>query len=87
VDLLRGLAFGSFFDALEVMGPEVLECPRPIVHRFQFPRVEAVETLTALPVRRDDPDPAQHAEVLRNRGLWEMESPDHLPHRLGPTVA
>src|SRR5262245_21168658 len=66
------------------MRPALLELLGSVVHRFQFPRVQAIQALPALFAHRDQADLAEHTQVLRHRRLGNPEPGHDLPDRLVP---
>src|SRR5258708_34718438 len=64
------------------MNPEALISLPPVMHGFEFLRVETIHPSPALPVDRHNPDPAQHAEVFRDGRLGNLESLDQFPDRV-----
>src|SRR2546427_9745081 len=69
------------------MGPETLICLHPVVHGLQLLRVELIQAVPAVPARRDDPHPAQHAEVLRHWRLGNPEFFDQFANRVHSTAS
>src|SRR2546425_2485382 len=69
------------------MGPETLICLHPVVHGLQLLRVELIQAVPALLSRRDDPHPAQHAEVLRHCRLGNPEFSDKFADRVHSTAS
>src|SRR5262249_54721771 len=82
----RHLALGPFLDPAELVGPEALVHPHPVVHRPQLLRVEPVQAKPAALARRHDADLTEHGEVLGDGLLRHPEPFDHLPHRVGPPI-
>jgi hypothetical protein len=74
--MLCGGLFGGLLDAGQVVGPESIEFLDPVVHRFEFLRVEAVEAALAGLLDGDDAHFSQDAQVLGDGGLGETELND-----------
>lgn len=70
----RSGRFGALPDAVELMGPVLLEGGRPIMQWPEGVGVGAVELLAALAAHVNQPGGAQDAEVLGDRGLIDIEA-------------
>jgi hypothetical protein len=74
------VSLGALLDAAQLMTPETLEGARPLVERPDGVRVGAIEHVAALAAYLDQAHFAEHAKVLRNRRLLELEAPDDIPY-------
>jgi hypothetical protein len=74
------LSLGALLDAAQLMTPETLKRTRPVVERPDGFRVRAIEHAAALATYLDQADFAEHAKVLRDRRLLEIEAPHDVPY-------
>jgi len=74
------VSLGALLDADQLMTPETLERARPFVERPDGVRVGAIEHAAALAAYLNQADFAEHAKVLRNRRLLQLEAPDDIPY-------
>ena len=72
---------GVCLDPSELSAPVPREHPAPIVNRAKRLRVQPIHRLPALAPREDQPDVSQHLQVLRHRGLTELEGVGDIGHR------
>src|SRR6516162_11151064 len=70
------LSLGALLDAVELMAPKLLECLYPVMHVFQPPAVQLVQTLPAFLGQGYDPDFVKHAQMFRHRRLRKAQRGD-----------
>jgi hypothetical protein len=66
--------------------PELLEAADPLVDRLQAARVEAVQPLLPGPAHANQPDLAQHAQVLGGARLGHAQRPREVVDRTLPPL-
>src|SRR6266849_5344438 len=73
--------FGPRFDAIELVLPEFLVGQDPIMDRFETLAIDPIEPAAPLVADADQPDLAQHTEVLRHLRLGPLQGRDDIVHR------
>jgi len=72
---------GALLDAAQLLTPEALEGARPFVKRPDGFRVGAIEHTPAVAAHVDETGFAEHAKVLRDRRLLQLQTVHDVPDR------
>ena len=75
------LALGALLDAVELVIPERLEGPDPVVDCLEAIGVQFVQPLLARAAHADKAHLPQHPQVLGDLRLGQAERSDHVVHR------
>jgi hypothetical protein len=74
----------ALFYAIYLMAPVLFKLFCPVMHKFKFPGLNLVKTLLTLFGYGNQPDFAQHAEVLRDGRLGQPQRYDQCADRNRP---
>src|SRR5258708_32818260 len=77
---IKCVHLGTLLDADQLMLPVKPERARPLVEWPDRLGVRAIQHPPAVPAHMDETNISQHAQVLRHRGLLQVQGRHDLPH-------